>query len=191
MAAKLKVYRAEIGGAHEWVVAATSQKAAAEIWGTDIDVFREGRGGPTTKPELVKAAMEEPGVPQRRVLGGKGPFKPIPKTGDVETWKLALKAMGITGKRPPPPKPAKPEKPKPEPKPKKAEKPKPDRSKLDAAEASLRAFEAEMKRLKDEMASERASLERRHAQKRDALDAELKALRTRRDEARKAFAKGK
>lgn len=164
MPAKLKVYRAEIGGAHEWIVAAPSQKAAAMIWGTDIDVFAQGRGGPTTVPALVDAAMKEPGTALRRVLGTKGPFKEIPKTGDLETWKLALQAEGLKpGRRPKPVKAALPPKPKKDLKPKPALKPKADRSALNAAEASLKAFEAEMRAHERERADERDALAARHA----------------------------
>lgn len=175
MPAKLKVYRAEIGGAHEWIVAAPSQKAAAAIWGTDTDVFTNGRGGPTTIPALVDAAMKDPGTPLRRVLGKKGPFGPIPKSGDVETWKLALQAEGLKpGKREkpaPPPKPARAEKPKPEPKPKK------DRSALDAAEAALKAFEAEMKARDHDMADEAKAMTQRHAAAKKQMLAKRDALK--------------
>jgi hypothetical protein len=182
MAAKLKVFRAEIGGTHEYVVAARSQKEAAEIWGTDIDVFRNGRGGPTTIPSLVDAAMEKPGTPLRRVLGKKGPFGPIPKGNDLEAWRLALMAEGVKpgarrAKPPPPPKPPK-EKPTPPPKP---ERPRPDRSALDAAEAALAAFEARaetqtaaLKAEMDTLASRQAALRKFIRDERDALTKKLR-----------------
>lgn len=191
MPAKLKVYRAEIGGAHEWIVAAPSQKAAATIWGTDTDVFAQGRGGPTTVPALVEAAMKEPGTPLRRVLNTKGPFKPIPKTGDIETWKLALQAEGLKpGKRPKPPRPAPPPKPKKEEKPKPAAKPKPDRSALSAAEASLKAFEAEMKANDRSRADEREALAARHATAKKRERDRLLALKDAVKAAERAFRLG-
>lgn len=189
--AKLKVYRAEIGGAHEWIVAAPSQKAAASIWGTDTDVFAHGRGGPTTIPALVDAAMKEPGTPLRRVIGEKGKFKPIPKSGDVETWKLALQAEGLKpGKRPKkakppaPPKPARAAKPKPPPKPRR------DRSALDAAEASLKAFEGEMKARELDMADERVALAQRQATARKHLLERRAALKRAVEAAQKAYRLG-
>ncbi len=186
MAAKLKVFRAEIGGLHEWIVAAPSQKAAASIWGTDIDAFRDGRGGPTTKPAYVAAAMKYPGTPLRRVLGGKGAFQPIPKGGDLESWTLAAKAAGATGRRlkAAKPKPAPAPKPKKEPKPKTPVKPKPDRSALDAAEAALKVFEAEAKVRAVELTAARRVLAEREtraqthdAERRAALKAAIVAAR--------------
>lgn len=187
MPAKLKVFRAEIGGTHEYVVAARSQKEAAEIWGTDTDVFRNGRGGPTTIPALVDAAMEKPGTPLRRVLGKKGPFGPIPKGNDLEAWRLALQAEGVKpgAKRakPAPPPPAPKEKPKAQPK-AKVEPPKPDRSALDAAEAALAAFEARaeaqsaaLKSEMDALAERQTKLRQSTREERDALAKKLRAAK--------------
>ncbi len=185
MAAKLKIFRAEIGGTHEYVVAARSQKEAAEIWGTDIGVFRNGRGGPTTIPALEKAAMEKPGTPLRRVLGKNGAFGPIPRGNDLEAWRLALMAEGVKpgakrAKPTPPPKPPK-EKPKPPPKP---EKPKADRSALDAAEAALAAFEARaeaqtasLKAEMDALAARQAKLRQSIREERETLSRKLRAAR--------------
>jgi len=181
MVAALKTYRAEIGGTHEWIVAARNQKEAAEIWGTDTDVFREGRGGPTTIPTLVRAAMEEPGRPLRRVLGSNGPFKPIPRNNDLESWRLAVAAAGTDPNRKrEKPKPAKdepkpdPQKAKPEPKPEPPPKPKPDRSALDAAETALAAFESSSEAELAALNAEMAAIVERHA----ALARSIKAGRT-------------
>lgn len=193
MAAKLKTYRAEIGGAHEWVVAAKSQKDAAAIWGVDLDVFKEGRGGPTTIPALVAAAMEKPGTPMRRVLGGKAKFKPIPKS-DVETWKLAAKAMGLTGKPKAAPKKAKAKaasKPKSEPVTKaKAAKPKgPSKAAVAAlakAEKALAVLVAASERAERQAADAMRRLEAKQAaarkvlaEKRAALEAAVSKARAR------------
>lgn len=189
MAAKLKVYRAEIGGAHEWIVAARSQKEAAAIWGVDLDVFREGRGGPTTKPPLVDAAMREPGTPLRRVIGGKGAFKPIP-VSDVETWKLAAKAMGLKGKPKPAPKKAK-AAPKPKLKTKTKSKPKTVKSKpqpkgpskaalaaLKRAERALAAHLAASAKAERDQAAARVALEAKQAKARQGLAATRERLET-------------
>jgi hypothetical protein len=179
MAAKLKVYRAEIGGAHEWIVAAKSQKDAAAIWGVDQDVFQQGRGGPTTKPALVGPAMADPGTPLRRVLGGKGAFKPIPKT-DVETWKLAAKAMGLSGKPKPAPKRAKALKAKPQPKPKAVTKPKgPSKAAVAAlakAEKALAAHVAAAERAERQAADAMSKLEAKQAAARQAMEETRAAL---------------
>ncbi|MCC6918319.1 MAG: hypothetical protein IT548_03900 [Alphaproteobacteria bacterium] len=197
MVAKLKTYRAEIGGTHEWIVAARNQKEAAEIWGTDIDVFREGRGGPTTIPALVGAAMEEPGQPLRRVLGSKGPFKPIPKTNDLESWRLAVAAAGVDPNK-------KREKPKlvarqdaksepgratPEPKPEPPPKPKLDRSALDAAEAALAAFESRSEAQLAALKAEMEAIAERHTALVRSVKAERAELAAKVKEAKRAFEK--
>lgn len=179
MASKLKVYRAEIGGAHEWIVAAKSQKDAAAIWGVDLDVFKEGRGGPTTIPAMVEAAMKKPGTPVRRVLGTKGAFKPIPKN-DVETWKLAAKAMGLTGKPKPAPKKPKATKAKPAPKPKPEVKPKgPSKAAVAAlarAEKALAAHVAAGERAERQAAEAMRALEAKQAKARQVMEEKRAAL---------------
>jgi len=57
---KLKVYRTPIGF-HDASVAAPSQKAALEAWGSDSDLFARGSAEQVTDPELMKAPLEKPG----------------------------------------------------------------------------------------------------------------------------------
>ncbi|MCP2775198.1 hypothetical protein, partial [Salmonella enterica] len=54
-AAKLKVYRTPIGF-HDAYVAAPSQKAALQAWGSDADLFARGVAEQVADPAL----MEEP-----------------------------------------------------------------------------------------------------------------------------------
>lgn len=55
-----KVFRTRIGF-RDWVVAATSQKAALAAWGVSRDLFRSGEAEQTTDPKAVKAAMADIG----------------------------------------------------------------------------------------------------------------------------------
>ena len=60
MARKLKVYRTAIGF-HDAYVAAASQKAALEAWGSDANLFGLGMAELVTDETLSKAPLETPG----------------------------------------------------------------------------------------------------------------------------------
>lgn len=57
---KLKVFRTPIGF-HDAYVAAPSQKAALEAWGSDSDLFARVSAEQVTDPALTKAPLEAPG----------------------------------------------------------------------------------------------------------------------------------
>ena len=57
-----KVFRTHIGF-RDWVVAATSRKAALAAWNVSRDLFRTGEAEETTDPAAVKAAMSDIGKP--------------------------------------------------------------------------------------------------------------------------------
>jgi hypothetical protein len=57
-----KVFRTHIGF-QDWVVAATSRKAALAAWNVKRDLFRSGEAEETTDPAAVKAAMSDIGKP--------------------------------------------------------------------------------------------------------------------------------
>lgn len=57
---KLKVYRTPVGF-HDAYVAAPSQKAALEAWGTETNLFARGSAEQVTQPELMKVPLEHPG----------------------------------------------------------------------------------------------------------------------------------
>src|SRR3954469_9862849 len=73
MARRLKVFRTHLGF-YDMIVAAPSQKAAAEAWGADPHLFAQGFAEITTDPELVKAALDKPGVVLRRQFGSDVEF---------------------------------------------------------------------------------------------------------------------
>jgi flagellar motility protein MotE (MotC chaperone) len=57
---KLKVFRTPIGF-HDAYVAAPTQKAALEAWGTQTNLFARGTAELVTDPELTKEPLERPG----------------------------------------------------------------------------------------------------------------------------------
>ena len=65
-AKKLKVYRLPIGF-HDAYVAAPSQKAAIEAWGSDKDVFQRKQAELVTDPELAKEPLASPGKVVKRL----------------------------------------------------------------------------------------------------------------------------
>ena len=160
---KLKVFVSQIGF-YDTVVAAASQAAALRAWGTHQNLFAGGEARVIDDPQAVKAALECPEVPLRRIIGTDNPFelnpRGLPKVPDAaKKW-----ADTIDEKRPAAPSPA----------PKKPRK-RADRGVLDKAEAVLR-------RVDDERKLEEAGLRTRQAQ----LDIERMNAQSRYIERRKA-----
>ncbi len=67
-AAKLKVFRTPIGF-HDAFVAAPSQKAALEAWGSESNLFAQGVAELVTDPALIKEPLAHPGEVVRRLRG--------------------------------------------------------------------------------------------------------------------------
>ncbi len=67
-AQKLEVYRTPIGF-HDAYVAAPSQKAALEAWGSDANLFARGIAELVDDPELTREPLEKPGTVIRRLRG--------------------------------------------------------------------------------------------------------------------------
>src|SRR5687768_4472344 len=65
---KLKVFRTPIGF-HDAFVAAPSQKAALEAWGSDSNLFAAGVAEVVTDPKLMKEPLARPGEVVRRLRG--------------------------------------------------------------------------------------------------------------------------
>lgn len=70
----LKVFQAHLGF-YDTVVAAPSQKAALEAWGSGKAEFAKGFARVTNDPVAVEAALANPGMVLRRPFGGSGSFK--------------------------------------------------------------------------------------------------------------------
>lgn len=150
---KLKVYRTPIGF-HDAYVAAPSQKAALQAWGSDANLFARGVAEQVTDPVLMKGPLAQPGKVIRKLRG---------------TAEEQLAALPKSGRSPAKKKPARPKKP-------------PSRAALEAAETAL--AEAEKRQRTEisalqvreaALARERRALEKRH----DAESAKLAKVRDR------------
>ena len=85
----LKVFRAHLGF-YDTVVAAPSQKAALEAWGSGKGEFAKGFAKTTSDPTAVACALRNPGVVLKRPFGSGGSFKreadppPLPEVSTEE-----------------------------------------------------------------------------------------------------------
>jgi colicin import membrane protein len=73
LARKLKTYQNSVGF-FDLAIAAPSMKAAAEAWGSQVDVFRRGFAKETQDPAIVAVTMARPGVVLKRPVGSNEPF---------------------------------------------------------------------------------------------------------------------
>ena len=172
MAPRLKVFRAHMGF-FDSIVAAPSQKAALEAWGTRQDLFGEGLAETTADADAVKAATARPGVVLRRAAGSSDPFQEEARPPAAPPAPPRAKA---TGK-------AKDQAPEPEPEPP----PPPDRSALTAAERALQAAEAEHRRAAEALDVERRRLEAQARELEDGFRAQARELQKAVDKARRAY----
>ncbi|HEY9554582.1 hypothetical protein [Allosphingosinicella sp.] len=179
MARALKVYKIPIGF-HDAYVAAPTQKAAIEAWGSDKDVFQRKQAELVTDPELTKAPLESPGKVIKRLRGTAAEQiaalgetkKPAARKGakaELEEGAAARSTRKVKAK--PPPKPT----------------PRPSRARLDEAEQALAEAEAgheaalkEIREREAELVRERKALEKNQDEERERLEA-------RRDKAEAAY----
>jgi colicin import membrane protein len=68
MARRLKTYQAS-SGFFDLAVPVPSMKAAAEAWGSRINVFKQGFAKETRDPAIIAATMATPGVVLRCPVG--------------------------------------------------------------------------------------------------------------------------
>ena len=167
--AKLKVYRTPIGF-HDAYVAAASQKAALQAWGSERDLFARGIAEVVTDPALTAEPLAQPGTVIKRSRGTAAEqIAALPDT------------PAKTPRRPPDDAADAPAaKPKPAPKPA----PKPDRRALDAADRAMAEAEARHRSEARALRAEEAALARR----RRTMEREQEDERARLDEARPAAA---
>lgn len=134
---KLKVFRTPTGF-HDAYVAAPSQKAALEAWGSDKNLFSAGAADRVEDPELMREPLANPGKVIRRVRGTMAEhMAALPKDSPRGRAKAARKdttAAKAKAKPAPPPKP----------------KPRPSREPLDRIEDELAKVEH---RHRDELAA--------------------------------------
>ncbi|MEC3950243.1 hypothetical protein [Sphingobium sp. HWE2-09] len=177
--AKLKVFRTPIGF-HDAYVAAPSQKAALQAWGSDADLFARGIAEKVTDPKLMEAPLDKPGVVIKVSRGSAGdhfetkePKRPADRTGRK---RKAVLEEEKTDSKPAPPAP----------KPKKKI-PRPSRAKLEAAERAVDQAAADLKeKLADIDARKRALDAERRALQADIAKRVTK-VEAARDRARKVY----
>lgn len=168
-APKLKVFRTPIGF-HDAYVAAPSQKAAMEAWGTDKDLFARGEAELVTDPALTAEPLASPGVVVKRIRGTAAEQIAALGEGKPSGQRRKIKQDAEPQKR----KPA----------------PRPKRTALDAAERVLEVAEArqanEMKSLADReaaLAREKRALQKAHAQETASLTRKRETAKAAYDEA--------
>lgn len=132
---RTKVYITRIG-VRDWLVAGDSQKAALKAWDVHRNLFAEGAARVTNDPVHVELAMRTPGAP----VAAPGRAR-APGEGAVSAPRRKAKAARVAEPSNVVSFPAHRRVQRATPKP--ALKPAVDRSKLDAAERELRAFERE------------------------------------------------
>lgn len=149
-------------GFHDAIVAAPSQKAALEAWGTRQDLFHEGLAERTQEKAAVEAALARPGVVLRRSAGSRGGF--------AEDAPAPTKLPGAR-------KPARPPR-------------RPDRAQLDRAEKALAEAEAERSRALEEIEEARRALDRRERELEAKTGPRIERLREAARTARRRFRQG-
>ena len=103
MARKLKTYQTSLGF-FDLAIAAPSMKAALEAWGADSNLFHQGAAKESDDPDVIAAAMKQPGVVLRRPVGSDGSFSehaelPTDLGGGRSSTKAARKSKGPVAKK--------------------------------------------------------------------------------------------
>jgi hypothetical protein len=179
--AKLKVYRTPIGF-HDAYVAASSQKAALQAWGSDRDLFARGVAEVVTDPDLAAEALARPGTVIKRSRGSAAEqIAALPPTPPRRARaEPAEEPERRSGKKPRPTR---------RPKAAPAPAPKPDRSALADAEHALTEAAARHRRADRTLrAEEEALARRRRTMERDQQD-ERERLEATRATASDAYAR--
>jgi len=165
-AKKLKVFRTPIGF-HDAFVAAPSQKAALEAWGSDSNLFAAGVAEVVTDPKLTKEALARPGEVVRKLRG----------SADEQ-----VAALGVSKKaNRPTPGPSR------EREGRKKRKPRPSRAPVDKAEKALEKAEARHRAALDKLRAEEAALQKRRRDVERKQRGEREALSEKVDEAREHY----
>ena len=167
--AKLKVYRTPIGF-HDAYVAATSQKAALQAWGSDADLFARGIAELVNDEALSAEPLASPGKVIRKLRGTADeqlavdiPDRPKGRSRTDKDDERTPKRRSAPAK-----KPAQPTKPPPP--------PRPDRAALDAAEKAVEDANArhdredrDLRERQEALEQERRRLDRAHDEEQGRL----------------------
>jgi len=167
-AKKLKVFRTPIGF-HDAFVAAPSQRAALEAWGSDSNLFAAGVAELVPDPKLMKEPLARPGEVVRRLRGS--PDEQVAALGAEKKQ---------TGRPSPQPSPGRGRGGK-----KKA--PRPSRAAVDKAEQSLEKAEARHRAALDKLRAEEAALQQRRREMERKQRGEREALTDAVDDARAKY----
>ena len=169
----MKVYRTPIGF-HDAYVAASSQKAALQAWGSDADLFARGVAEVVDDPALTAEPLANPGKVIRMLRGtadeqlaaAKVPDRPMERASETVDEAPSPKSRS-RNTRPEPGRRQPVKKPKP---------PRPDRHALDAAEKAIEdarakhdAEDDDWRRRRDELERERRRLDREQGDERERL----------------------
>ena len=164
MPRKLKVFRTSTGF-HDAYVAAPSQKAALEAWGSESNLFAAGVAELVTDPALMKEPLARPGEVVRRLRGSADEqIEALGKTAKTKEAGPPIKS-GTTKKK----------------------KPRPSRAAVDKAEQALEQAEARHRAALDELRAQEQALEQRRRDTERKQRGEREALSEKVDEARERY----
>ena len=172
--AKLKVFRTPIGF-HDAFVAAPSQKAALEAWGSDSNLFAAGVAEAVTDPALMAEPLARPGEVVRKLRGSAD--EQVAALGKVGGSKKADR---------PSPRSASPSRPLPRGE-RERRRPRPSRGEVDRAEAALEKAEARHRTALDKLRAEEAALQARRRDAEREQRSERERLSEAVDEARERY----
>lgn len=172
---KLKVFRTPIGF-HDAYVAAPSQKAALDAWGSENNLFASGAAERVDDPELTREPLANPGQVIRLARGTMAEHLAALPEAKPRRGATAGSAPASPNKERAPSKHAAPSpKPQPQPKPK----PRPTREMLDRAEASLAAIDQEHRAQREALAQRQVQLDRERQKIEAAQDRERRKIERR------------
>ena len=184
---KLKLFRTAIGF-HDAYVAAPSQKAALEAWGSESNLFAVGAAERVDNPELMREALARPGEVIKRTRGTMAEhLAALPKASPRDGSRSGAKDEEAA-KAPRHARPSKPKVPRVKPK------PRPTRTSLDRAEEARAAAEgrhaeerATLTKQQAELDRARRRLEAAQTRERERLEARVKAARDAYERAMRAW----
>jgi hypothetical protein len=161
---QLKVFRTPIGF-HDAYVAAPSQKAAMEAWGSDKDLFSRGEAERVTDPALTAEPLASPGLVIKRLRGTAAEH--MAALPDDAPPRKPPRAKTSSGK--------------------KEQAPRPSRAELDAAELALAQAAERQAEESGALAEREAELARERRALAKAQEREMARLGQERDKAAAEF----
>jgi hypothetical protein len=171
-------------------VAVPNQKEALKAWDVRENLFASGAATPVDDPAVIEAALKTPGVPvavgRTKAPAAEGKSNVVHL--DERRAARPAREARIEAKKPAP---AAQREPKKAPVEHRRAAPAPDRSRLDAAEDELRAFDIEIKVRRKELARRKQDLERETESFETDTDTRRRRLERQVERARDAFERQK